>query len=161
MKNIFRNRYNNQNPFNRGSKKKGDDAETMADDNNEEIIEEQTEAPAEDAASMQAEEAPGEAAEGAGENLKEEPAEKSETEKLQEKYEILNSQYIRLAADFDNYRKRMLKEKQDFRLEIKKIRINGQDVEFDERFKLFMLCKSENFRVCMSGVFSEDKSGTL
>ena len=31
---------------------------------------------------------------------------------LQEKYDTLNSQYIRLAADFDNYRKRQAQERE-------------------------------------------------
>ena len=31
---------------------------------------------------------------------------KEEVNPLQEKYDTLNNQYIRLAADFDNYRKR-------------------------------------------------------
>ena len=40
------------------------------------------------------------------ENLKE------EVNPLQEKYDTLNNQYIRLAADFDNYRKRQEQEKE-------------------------------------------------
>lgn len=32
---------------------------------------------------------------------------------LQEKYDNLNNQYIRLAADFDNFRKRQMQEKED------------------------------------------------
>lgn len=32
---------------------------------------------------------------------------------LQEKYDILNQQYLRLAADFDNYRKRQAQERED------------------------------------------------
>ena len=35
-----------------------------------------------------------------------------EVNPLQEKYDILNNQYIRLAADFDNYRKRQEQEKE-------------------------------------------------
>jgi len=52
------------------------------------------------------------------ETVKEEPADKTdkvteeEVNPLQEKYEILNNQYIRLAADFDNYRKRHEQEKE-------------------------------------------------
>lgn len=38
--------------------------------------------------------------------------EKEEKNPLQEKYETLNNQYIRLAADFDNYRKRQEQEKE-------------------------------------------------
>ena len=36
----------------------------------------------------------------------------SENNELQEKYDTLNNQYIRLAADFDNYRKRQEQEKE-------------------------------------------------
>ena len=36
-----------------------------------------------------------------------------ELEKLQEKYDALNQQYIRLAADFDNYRKRQAQEREN------------------------------------------------
>ena len=37
---------------------------------------------------------------------------KEEVNHLQEKYDTLNNQYIRLAADFDNYRKRQEQEKE-------------------------------------------------
>lgn len=37
---------------------------------------------------------------------------KSEDNELQKKYDELNSQYIRLAADFDNYRKRQAQERE-------------------------------------------------
>ena len=44
---------------------------------------------------------------------KEEKVEKiEEVNPLQEKYDALNNQYIRLAADFDNYRKRQEQEKE-------------------------------------------------
>lgn len=36
----------------------------------------------------------------------------NELEKLQEKYNELNNQYVRLAADFDNYRKRQAQERE-------------------------------------------------
>ena len=39
-------------------------------------------------------------------------AKKEEVDPLQEKYHTLNNQYIRLAADFDNYRKRQEQEKE-------------------------------------------------
>lgn len=38
---------------------------------------------------------------------------KKELEKMTEKYNELNDKYIRLAAEFDNYKKRTLKEKSD------------------------------------------------
>jgi len=39
--------------------------------------------------------------------------ESTETNKLQEEYDKLNQQYIRLAADFDNYRKRQAQEREN------------------------------------------------
>lgn len=49
----------------------------------------------------------------AEEKLEGNAAEKSESiNPLQEKYDTLNNQYIRLAADFDNYRKRQEQEKE-------------------------------------------------
>ena len=39
-------------------------------------------------------------------------SEKQDTDPLQEKYNTLNNQYIRLAADFDNYRKRNEQERE-------------------------------------------------
>ena len=55
----------------------------------------------------------------AAENSEIEPEEKieetpltEEANPLQEKYDTLNNQYIRLAADFDNYRKRQEQEKE-------------------------------------------------
>ena len=47
----------------------------------------------------------------AEEEQKQEEA-KSEDNELQKKYDELNSQYIRLAADFDNYRKRQAQERE-------------------------------------------------
>ncbi|MBR1942973.1 nucleotide exchange factor GrpE [bacterium] len=40
------------------------------------------------------------------------PEEKTEQELLQEKYDTLNNQYLRLAADFDNFRKRQAQERE-------------------------------------------------
>lgn len=37
----------------------------------------------------------------------------SEVEELQKKLEVLNQQYVRLAADFDNYRKRQAQEREN------------------------------------------------
>jgi len=42
----------------------------------------------------------------------EEPSEEPEKNEWQEKYEKLNDQYIRLAADFDNFRKRQAQERE-------------------------------------------------
>ena len=43
---------------------------------------------------------------------KEDKKSKKELEKLQESYDTLNNQYLRLAADFDNYRKRQAQERE-------------------------------------------------
>ncbi len=47
---------------------------------------------------------------------------KSKTEELQKKYNELNDKYLRLSAEFDNYRKRCLKEKTDL------IKSAGEDI---------------------------------
>ncbi len=47
---------------------------------------------------------------------------KSKTEELQDKYNELNDKYLRLSAEFDNYRKRCLKEKTDL------IKSAGEDI---------------------------------
>ena len=47
------------------------------------------------------------------ETAKEEKIEEQENNKLQEEYDKLNQQYIRLAADFDNFRKRQEQEKEN------------------------------------------------
>ena len=41
------------------------------------------------------------------------PVEENKNNKLQEEYDRLNQQYIRLAADFDNYRKRQEQEREN------------------------------------------------
>lgn len=46
------------------------------------------------------------------ESVEETPVSKQDDE-LQKKYDALNQQYIRLAADFDNYRKRQAQERED------------------------------------------------
>ena len=47
------------------------------------------------------------------EQIEEVVEEKAEDNKLQEEYDRLNQQYIRLAADFDNYRKRQEQEREN------------------------------------------------
>ena len=46
-------------------------------------------------------------------NIEEEPKEEEEINEWQTKYETLNNQYLRLAADFDNYRKRQEQEREN------------------------------------------------
>ena len=52
-------------------------------------------------------------AETESEEVVEEDAETSSNSKLQEEYDKLNQQYIRLAADFDNFRKRQEQEREN------------------------------------------------
>ncbi len=47
------------------------------------------------------------------EQVEEVVEEKAENNKLQEEYDKLNQQYLRLAADFDNYRKRQEQEREN------------------------------------------------
>ena len=53
----------------------------------------------------------------AGEIPEEQPAAEeqnnNEVEELQKKLDVLNQQYVRLAADFDNYRKRQAQEREN------------------------------------------------
>ena len=96
MKNFFGNKHDKGNPFVDSSENKGDETETMTEEIKEqdtEIVEEtQQESPVE-------------------ENQQEE-AVVSETDKLKADFDNLNNQYLRLAADFDNYRKRQEQERE-------------------------------------------------
>jgi len=57
------------------------------------------------------------------ENLGSEPSEKTENEtEIVTKYEVLNDKYIRLIAEYDNYRKRTLKERMEL------IKSAGEDI---------------------------------
>ena len=96
MKNFFGNKFDKGNPFVEDDKNKGEETETMTD----EIKEQETEM-VEETVEEQATE----------ETSQEEVAE-SETDKLKADYDNLNNQYLRLAADFDNFRKRQEQERE-------------------------------------------------
>lgn len=101
MKNFFQNKMNKGNPFVTGENDKGDELNNMSDEikENEENIEEQ-ENPVEETAEN-------------NEEIKEEAvSEDKETDKLKQDLENLNNQYLRLAADFENYRKRQAQERE-------------------------------------------------
>ena len=101
MKNFFENKLNKGNPFVDRKDKKGEEKNTMADEikeNEQDIIEEQEE-------NNEVEETSNEA------EIAEENTDK-ESEKLKQDFENLNNQYLRLAADFDNYRKRQAQERE-------------------------------------------------
>ena len=89
MKSIFENKFKKE-------KSQGEENTTMADEinnvENEQLVEEQE---------LQAED-----------NVEEVASNNEEIEKLKAEKENLNNQYLRLAADFDNYRKRQAQERE-------------------------------------------------
>ena len=96
MKNFFGNKFEKGNPFVDGSENKGDETETMTEEIKEqenEIVEETTE-------------------ETPVEEVQQEEVVESENDKLKTDFENLNNQYLRLAADFDNFRKRQEQERE-------------------------------------------------
>lgn len=99
MKNFF----DKGNPFVNKDENKGEKTNTMTD----EIKEQENEIVEETNQDALVEE---EIKEESVEEIKEEVA--SETDKLKADYETLNNQYLRLAADFDNFRKRQEQERE-------------------------------------------------
>ena len=99
MKNFF----DKGNPFVNKDENKGEKTNTMTD----EIKEQENEIVEETNQDALVEE---EIKEESVEEVKEEVA--SETDKLKADYETLNNQYLRLAADFDNFRKRQEQERE-------------------------------------------------
>lgn len=98
MKSFFENKMNKGNPFVNNKDNKGDEANIMTDEikeNEQDIIEENSETE-EQASSV---------------NDCEETVD-AESEKLKQDFENLNNQYLRLAADFENYRKRQAQERE-------------------------------------------------
>ncbi len=94
MKRFFEDKINKGNPFmNNEEKEQQTEAEEIKDETQNA---EETAKPAE----------------GAKETAEEINAEESEAEKLKSDLENLNNQYIRLAADFENYRKRQAQERE-------------------------------------------------
>lgn len=100
MKNFFENKLNKGNPFVNNKDNKGDSENVMTDEiketeqENQEIVEETENKE-----------------ETANEEIVEEKTE-SEADKLKMALENLNNQYLRLAADFENYRKRQAQERE-------------------------------------------------
>ena len=100
MKNFFENKLNKGNPFVNNKNNKGDSENIMTDEiketeqENQEIVEETENKE-----------------ETVNEEIVEEKTE-SEADKLKMALENLNNQYLRLAADFENYRKRQAQERE-------------------------------------------------
>ncbi len=105
MKRFFENRINGNNPFSQKADRKGEDAMADEQDNKEPEDKENTESGIiEDT----------EETETSGEEAKDNNSKtiENEMEKLKQDLENLNNQYIRLAADFENYRKRQVQERE-------------------------------------------------
>ena len=103
LKNFFKKDNNDNNPFTEKEQDKGDDtvmSEEVKDKENE-IIEETEENNSEESQENVEEEA------STNEVLNE-----SSEDKLKKDFDNLNNQYLRLAADFDNYRKRQAQERE-------------------------------------------------
>jgi len=108
MKSFFENKLNKSNPFANNTDKKGDETETMAENeenkgNKEQEANEQIQ---EDVISEEEN-----VTEGA-EEKQETAVQEAESDKLKQDLENLNNQYLRLAADFENYRKRQAQERE-------------------------------------------------
>lgn len=102
MKNFFENKLNKGNPFVNNKDNKGDSENVMAEENKE--IEQENQDIVEETETV---ENPDDT-----EKAEEIVEETSEAEKLKLALDTLNNQYLRLAADFENYRKRQAQERE-------------------------------------------------
>ena len=102
MKNFFEKKLNKNNPFVKQEPEKGEQKETMAEENTQQEIVEETEEKTEETAG-----------EENTENTENAENTEQEADKLKQDFENLNSQYLRLAADFENYRKRQAQEREE------------------------------------------------
>lgn len=98
MKSIFQGKTDKNNPFIKKEETVKDDEEIMTEENKETEQTEQTE-------NISEEDRP-------QEKPNEEIISEEETDKLKQDFENLNNQYLRLAADFENYRKRQAQERE-------------------------------------------------
>ena len=103
MKNFFENTLNKGNPFVDKKSKKGDEENIMAEETKENEIEINQETTEQNEVPEQLQES---------ESVEVQQEEESEITKLKTDMENLNNQYIRLAADFENYRKRQAQERE-------------------------------------------------
>ncbi len=96
MKSFFDKKIDKNNPFIKKDAEKGEQKENMAEENQEQdIIEEETE-------KKETEEV-----------NSEQETELNDADTLKQDFENLNNQYLRLAADFENYRKRQAQEREE------------------------------------------------
>ena len=110
MKSFFENKLNKGNPFVNKNENKGESVDNMADEIKEkeqEITEEQTQNNI-----TEEQEENNKTEEASVEVEKNEENVDMESEKLKQDLENLNNQYLRLAADFENYRKRQAQERE-------------------------------------------------
>lgn len=102
MKNFFENKLNKGNPFVNNKDNKGDSENIMAEENKE--IEQENQNIVEETETIENKDD--------NEQSEEIVEETSEAEKLKLALDTLNNQYLRLAADFENYRKRQAQERE-------------------------------------------------
>ncbi len=107
MRNFFESKLNKSNPFINKDTNTGDETKTMTDETKEIKETNETEITNENTEEISENE---EKIEETKEN--EIVEETSETDKLKAVIENMNNQYLRLAADFDNYRKRQAQERE-------------------------------------------------
>lgn len=122
MKSLFENKMNKGNPFVNKKNAKGDETNIMTDEikeNEQDIIEETAENSEneenKETAELSKNNSNQKNAETQDFQQDEEACEKTfetEAEKLKQDFENLNNQYLRLAADFENYRKRQTQERE-------------------------------------------------
>ncbi len=109
LKNFFKKDIKDNNPFNEKDMDKGDETNTMTEENKEpeqEIVEETTDN------TEEVSDTNNEGEEAKEPEKTEEEIEETSEDKLKKDFENLNNQYLRLAADFENYRKRQAQERE-------------------------------------------------
>ncbi len=112
MKNFFKKDINNNNPFEDKEQNQGDETNTMAENVKENDTENEIEQITEENENKEEQIIEETDNKETVADTKEEKSELSEADKLKLALENLNNQYIRLAADFDNYRKRQAQERE-------------------------------------------------
>ncbi len=105
MKNFFKEKMNKKNPFIDETDNKGEAIMDTTNEIKDKDIENKTEEPLNNEEQLNSEEEK-------KDNVSEENQEDNELDNLKIEFENLNNQYLRLAADFDNYRKRQVQERE-------------------------------------------------
>ena len=93
------------------------EAEVSVEDQQQPMAEAQAEQPAAEAAAAEPETS-AEAPEAAGESVDRAASLEAELTALRQEHETVRSQYMRIAADFDNFRKRQQRDAEDLKLQL-------------------------------------------